>query len=264
MTARPVVLAVSGHDPSGGAGIQADIETLGALGCHPATAVTAVTVQDTCAVQGYTALDAMLIVEQARAVLEDMPAAAVKLGMLGTVAAVEAVHTLLLDYPHLPVVLDPVLAAGAGGTLAESGMAEALTHLLLPQTTVLTPNGPEARALAPEADTLDACAMALLERGCRYVLITGTHEPTAEVTNRLFGEHRMLDAAGWARLPGEFHGSGCTLAAAVAGYLALGFDPLRAVRDAQRYTWESLRRGYRPGMGQWVPERRSPPAGGHD
>jgi len=256
ITPRPVVVAISGHDPSGGAGIQADIETLGSLGCHPASVLTAVTVQDTRGVQGYTALDPILIVEQARAVLEDMPAAAIKIGMLAGVAAVEAVHTLLRDYPHLPVVLDPVLTAGGGGSLAAEGVTEALNHLLLPMTTVLTPNGPEARTLAPEADNLEACAMALLDRGCRFVLITGAHEPTPKVTNRLYGDHRLLDAASWERLPGEYHGSGCTLAAAVAGLLAQGRDPIGAAREAQRFTWEALRHGYRPGMGQHVPERR--------
>jgi len=251
-----VVLAISGHDPGGGAGIQADIETLGALGCHPATAITAVTVQDTRAVYAVAPLDAMRLVEQARAVLEDLPVAAIKIGMLGSVAAAEAVHSVLRDHPHLPVVIDPVLEAGGGGTLAEPGLRDAIAALLLPLTTVLTPNIPEALALAPEADNPDACAMALLDRGCRFVLVTGAHEPGARVVNRLYGEHRLLDRSEWERLPGEYHGSGCTLAAALAGFLAQGRDVPAAARAAQRYTWEALRRAYRPGRGQSVPERR--------
>ncbi|HQU16593.1 MAG: hydroxymethylpyrimidine/phosphomethylpyrimidine kinase [Chromatiales bacterium 21-64-14] len=251
----PVVLAISGHDPCGGAGIQADIEALASLGCHTAPVVSAVTVQDTQTVHGYMALDPILIVQQARAVLEDLPVAAVKIGMLGSVGAAQAVHTLLRDYADLPVVLDPVLAAGAGGALAPDGLREALIALLLPLTTVLTPNSHEARALAPEGDTLDACAMALLEHGCAFVLITGTHEPGAQVINRLYGEHRILDTTAWERLAGSYHGSGCTLAAAIAGLLAQGCEPRTAVREAQRYTWETLRHGYRLGSGQSLPRR---------
>lgn len=251
----PVVLAISGHDPSGGAGIQADIETLASLGCHAAPVISAVTVQDTRTVHGYTALDPMLIVDQARAVLADLPVAAVKIGMLGSAGAARAIHALLQDHPGLPVVLDPVLAAGGGGALASDEGREAMIALLLPRTTVLTPNSLEARALAPEGDTLDACAMALLERGCGFVLITGTHERGPQVVNRLYGEHRLLDTATWERLAGSYHGSGCTLAAAIAGLLAQGGDPCTAAREAQRYTWESLRQGYRLGAGQFLPRR---------
>lgn len=251
----PVVMVFSGNDPSGGAGTQADIEALASHGCHTAPVVTALTIQDTQELMGYTPLDNTLIVEQARAVLEDMPVAAFKIGLLGSVEVVEGIHTLLTDYPNLPVVLDPVLTSGSGAELADAEVLEAMTSLLLPLTTVLTPNSLEARTLAPEGDSLDACAMALLEKGVEFVLVTGTHENTPEVTNSFYGNHRLLETFTWNRLPGSYHGSGCTLASSIAGLLAQGLEPFSAVHEAQEYTWETLKHGYRLGMGQYLPNR---------
>ncbi len=251
----PVVMTLSGNDPSGGAGIQADIESLVSHGCHTAPVITALTIQDTSDVIGYTPLDAGLIVEQARAVLEDMPVSAFKIGLLGSSEAVEAIHSLLGDYPEIPVVLDPVLASGSGAELAEEDVIDAMVELLVPQTTVLTPNSLEARRLAPEADNLDACAMALLERGAEYILITGTHENTPTVENTLYGGHRLLETFAWERLEANFHGSGCTLAASIAGLLAQGLEPFSAIHEAQEYTWQALKNGYRIGMGQVLPNR---------
>lgn len=251
----PVVLVFAGLDPTGGAGLSADIEAILSQGCHIAPIATALTVQNTRNVLGVGQVDALLVVEQARALLEDMPVAAIKLGMLGSVAMVEAIHTILRDYPQIPVVLDPVLRAGGGTELADEGLIEAMRELLLPQTTILTPNSEEARRLAPEADNLHACALSLLEQGCEYVLITGTHEPTPEVENLLFAGHRLLDSFSWPRLPGSYHGSGCTLAAAIAGLLAQGHEPLTAIQQAQDYTWQSLEQAYRLGRGQLIPNR---------
>ncbi len=251
----PVVMTFGGSDPTGGAGLQADIEALASMGCHAATIVTAITVQDTQDVKSYAPLDAELIIEQARAVLEDMPVAAFKIGMLGSVEAVEAIHTLLQDYPEIPVVLDPVLSSGRGTELADEDVPAAMESLLLPLTTVLTPNSLEARTLAHGADSLDACAMALLESGCEFVLITGTHENTPKVVNSLYSNHRLLETFTWDRLPGSFHGSGCTLAASIAGLLAQGLEPFSAIHEAQQYTWETLNNSYRVGMGQSLPNR---------
>ncbi len=253
--AFPAVMAFSGNDPTGGAGIQADIEALASMGCHTAPVITSLTIQDTQDIQGYVPIDASLLVQQARAVLEDMPIAAFKIGMLGSVEVIEAVHTVLIDYPDIPVILDPVLIAGGGNEIADEEMIDAITSLLLPQTTILTPNSIEARLLAHEADSLDACAQELLERGCDYVLVTGTHEATTNVTNTLYGNRRKLDSFSWDRLPNSYHGSGCTLASAIAGLLAQGMEPFSAVHEAQEYTWESLRAAYRLGMGQHLPNR---------
>lgn len=251
----PVVMVFSGNDATGGAGVQADIETLASMGCHAAPVITAITIQDTNSVKGYAAIEASLVVEQARAVLEDMPVAAFKIGVVGSVENVEAIHTVLMDYPHLPMVLDPVILGGGGGALASDDVMDAMQTLLFPLTTMLTPNSHEARAFAPEADNLDACAHELMEAGCEFVLITGTHERTQDVVNALYGNHRQLESFTWERLAASYHGSGCTLAAAIAGLLAQGLGPVAAAREAQEFTWESLKYGYRMGMGQHLPNR---------
>ena len=253
--ALPVVMTFAGTDPSGGAGIQADIETLASMGCHAAPVVTAVTVQDTQRLFRFQPMDASLVIEQARAVLEDIPVAAFKIGMLGSVENIEAIHTILMDYPDVPVVLDPLIAAGGGGVLSTDEVIDAMVNLLFPLTTVLTPNSEEARAFAPDADTLDACAQELLELGSEYLLITGTHENTPHVTNNLYSDHQLLESYSWDRLPGSYHGSGCTLAAAIAGLLAQGLPPITAIHEAQEFTWETLSNGYRIGMGQQLPNR---------
>lgn len=251
----PVVMVFSGNDPSGGAGIQADIESLVSHGCHTAPVITTLTIQDTEDVVGYTPIHGGLIEEQARVVLEDIPVAAFKLGLLASVEAVEAIHAILTDYPDIPVVLDPVMASGNGTMITEGDVIEAVSDLLLPQATLITPNSLEARALAPEADTLEACAMALLDRGSEFVLITGTHEDTEKVENRLYTNHRLIETFSWDRLKGNFHGSGCTLAASIAGLLAQGMEPFSASHEAQEYTWQSLHEAYRIGMGQKLPNR---------
>jgi len=253
--AVPVVMTLAGNDPTGGAGIQADIESIISMGCHAAPVITALTVQDTTSLQGFAPIDAELIVQQARAVLEDMPVTAIKIGMVGSIEAVQAIHSILMDYPDIPVVLDPVINAGGGGELADDEVIDGLRTLLLPLTTVLTPNSLEARRLAPESDTLDACAMALLDQGAEFVLLTGAHENTPQVHNSLYSNHRKLETFHWERLEGSYHGSGCTLASAIAGLLAQGTEPLSAVHEAQEYTWQALNHGYRIGMGQRLPNR---------
>ena len=212
----PIVMTLAGNDPTGGAGLQADIEAILSMGCHAAPVVTAVTVQDTANVLGVTSVPAEFVIEQARAVLEDMPVAAFKIGLIGSVENAEVIHSLLNDYPRIPVILDPVLASGSGTELAEDGLIEAMLELLVPIATVMTPNSLEAHRLAPGSDTLEACAMSLLDRGAEFVLVTGTHEGTPEVHNTLYGNHRRLETFTWPRLEGSFHGSGCTLASAIA------------------------------------------------
>ncbi len=251
----PVVMSFSGLDPTGGAGIQADIETLASHGCHTCPIATTLTVQDTRDVQRIQPVDSSMLIEQARAVLEDITVSAFKLGLLGSTLIVESIHSIIKDYPDVPVILDPVLASGAGTTLSDNEVIEAMVSLLLPITTVITPNAHEAHALAPEADNLSACAMAILEHGCEFVLITGTHEDTPDVINTLYGNNRKLETFNWERLAESYHGSGCTLAASIAGLLAQGNEPLSAIHEAQEYTWESLKHGYRIGMGQPLPNR---------
>ena len=257
----PLVLTFAASDPTGGAGIQADLLTLASMGCHPLSVITALTVQDTAGVDSILAIDADWISDQARTLLEDMPIAAFKIGMLGSVEAIAVIAEIVADYPDVPLVLDPVLASGRGDQLADEEMVDALVEMLLPQTSVLTPNSLEARRLALDEDdeadqpTLAECARRLIGTGCEYVLVTGTHENTAQVENVLYGPRGVVRTDRWQRLPGSYHGSGCTLASAIAANLANGLDLAEAVRDAQDYTWQALAAGFRPGMGQYLPDR---------
>ena len=254
----PLVLTFAASDPSGGAGVQADLLTLSSMGCHPLSVITALTVQDTIGVEGVLAIDSDWVADQARALLEDVPVDAFKVGVLGSVENIAAIAEIVSDYPDVPLVLDPVLASGRGDELATDDMVQALRELLLPQTTILTPNSMEARRLADMDDddaSLFACAAKLVEAGCEYVLVTGTHEATPQVVNTLYGKRGVVREDTWPRLPHTYHGSGCTLASAIAAMLANGLDLPEAVREAQDFTWHALEKAYRPGMGQHLPDR---------
>jgi hydroxymethylpyrimidine/phosphomethylpyrimidine kinase len=257
----PIVLVFAASDPSGGAGLQADIMTLASMGCHPLSVVTAVTVQDTMGVDDINALDAEWVADQARCVLEDMPVAAFKIGLLGNVEQAAIIAEVVSDYPEVPLVLDPVLASGRGDELVTEEMVVALRELLIPQTTILTPNSLEVRRLAAEegeegdGPDLAECAKRIVALGCEYVLVTGTHENTAQVVNTLYGQNGVVRSDSWQRLAGTYHGSGCTLASAIAATIANGLEVSDAVKDAQEYTWQTLKAGFRPGMGQHIPDR---------
>ena len=257
----PIVMVFAATDPTGGAGLQADIMTLASMGCHPVSVVTAITIQDTTGVDEVQPIEGEWVADQARCILEDMPVAAFKIGVLGSLEAIAAVAEVVSDYPEIPLILDPVLASGRGDELASEEMLAAIRELLIPQTTIITPNSIEARRLAAddsdENDNPDLaeCARRILESGCEYVLITGTHENTGDVTNTLYNSEGVVRSDSWPRLPGTYHGSGCTLASALAATIANGVDMQEAVRDAQEYTWQSLKLAFRPGMGQYIPDR---------
>ena len=257
----PIVLTFAASDPTGGAGIQADLLTIAGLGCHPLSVITALTVQDTAGIDSVLAIDAEWVEDQARALLEDMPVDVFKIGLLGSVDNIAAIAGIVADYPDIPLVFDPVLASGRGDELADEEMIAALQELLLPQTTVLTPNSIEARRLTHAADDegeempLAKCAQRLLTFGCDYVLLTGTHDSTPQVVNVLYHGDGVVRSDTWPRLPGSYHGSGCTLASAVAAGLAHRLPVAGAVGEAQEYTWKALAAGFRPGMGQFIPDR---------
>src|SRR5262249_19105480 len=215
----PIVLTFAGSDPTGGAGLQADLLTLASMGCHPLSVVTALTVQDTHGVASVDAVDAARVRMQAERVLGDTRVAAIKLGLLGSAANVRAVAAILAEHAEIPVVLDPVLASGRGDALATEDAIAALRELIVPQATVVTPNSIEARRLA-SASTLAQSAQRLVERGAEYVLVTGTHEPGDDVVNTLYDQGGVVREDRWPRLPGSYHGSGCTLASAIAAALA--------------------------------------------
>lgn len=243
----PIVLTFAASDPTGGAGMQADLLTLAALGCHPLSVLTGLTVQDTSGVEHLEAIDAALVARQARRVLAESKVAAFKIGVLASADNVRAVAEIVAAHGGVPLVLDPVLASGRGDELASAAVAAALLEWLVPRATVVTPNTREAQRLGG--------AKRMLELGCRYVLVTGTHEPSAEVSNKLYDASGLVREDRWRRLEDSYHGSGCTLASAIAAQLAKGRAVPEAVREAQEFTWRALAAGFRSGAGQALPNR---------
>lgn len=251
---RPVVLCFSGLDPSGGAGLQADIEAVGAMGAHAAVVCTALTVQDTRRVYGFQVMDPAFLRQQADKVLADLPVAAFKCGMLANPGVVALVRELCQAHPHIPLVLDPVLAANSGGSLADPRMVEELATLF-PLAALITPNSPEARWLTG-CDGLDDALARLHALGARAVLLKGGHEPGDMIRNVLSLTGGVAQTSRWPRLPGEFHGSGCTLAGAIAGGLARGLPLPVAVTRAEVWLQATLTDADRPHAdGQAVPKR---------
>jgi hydroxymethylpyrimidine/phosphomethylpyrimidine kinase len=242
---RPCVLVFSGLDPSGGAGIQADIEAIAAQGAHALPIVTALTVQDNERVHEVAPVDAALLARQAMLLVDAMPIRAVKIGIPGNLANAETIACVIellrvrVRVPTLPVVLDPVLASGRGDPLARGNALAALAPLLA-VATVTTPNLPEAVAIGAVA--------------CPHVLVTGGHGDEDEVVNRWHSRDGVRDWR-WPRLPGEFHGSGCTLASSLAARLALGDSMAQALDRAQRACNQSLADAYAITGGQRIPRR---------
>ena len=267
---KPIVLCLSGLDPSGGAGIQADIETLASLGCHCAPIITALTIQDSSNVTDLVSVDPTLIGRQFETIFADMPIAAVKIGLLADAAVVKQIATKLAEHPDIPVILDPVLKASGGTELANQHVIDAVREQLLPEIFLITPNANEAQRLCPVSDkTADATidptyeknteqyASYLHSRGCTHVLITGGDSPGEEVTNQLFSAGQSPQSFCWPRLTGSFHGSGCTLAAAISGFIAKGLPVTEALFQAQQYTHKTLAAAQPLGKGQLIPIRVS-------
>lgn len=251
----PSILCLSGFDPTGGAGIQADIESIASMGGHAVPVITALTVQNTQNISHFQAVETQLFTDQVNKLLDDVSVKAIKIGMLGSLDIIKAIGEILKQYPDLPVVFDPVLTAGGGANLTESGMLEAIKELLLPHTTILTPNSPEARQLSNEEELKD-CGLKLMELGCEAVLLTGTHENKRHVDNLWFQEGQYVETFTWERLPHEYHGSGCTLASAIAALVAQGLDPFNAVNEAQDYSWNTLINAFSiSDSGQLIPHR---------
>lgn len=248
-------MVFAGLDPTGGAGLQADIESIVSMGCHALPVITAVTAQDTRDVRSVTTVDPLEVIGQARAVLDDIPVSAFKIGLLASVSMVQAIHSILTDYPDIPVVMDPVCVSGGGRRLIDEEMLNAMVSLLFPATLVVTPNTLEGRLLAPEADSPAAVAQQILTYGCGYVLLTGTHENTDQVVNRLYAEMRLVESFTFERLEGSYHGSGCTLASAIAARIAHGLEAVAAISQAQKYTFDTLKNARQLGRGQYLPDR---------
>lgn len=251
----PPILCLSGFDPSGGAGIQADIESIASMGGHAVPVITALTVQNTKNVDYFQAVESQLFLDQVNKLFDDVPIKAIKIGMIGSLNIIECIGNILKQHPDLPVICDPILTAGGGANLTETDMLDAIRELVLPHTTILTPNSPEARQLSGENDLKD-CGKRLMEQGCDAVLLTGTHEDEKHVNNIWFQNGQYVETFSWDRLPHEYHGSGCTLASAITALIAQGLDPFNAVNEAQDYCWNTLKHAFHiSDKGQLIPNR---------
>jgi len=251
---RPIVLTIAGHDPIGGAGIQADIEAIGAFGCHAASVVTCLTVQDTRSVYRKVPVERSVVLESLQRIFSDLPITAVKIGLLGTAPIAETIADVLKSQPPLPVVLDPVLASGDGTPLGDRNLGEAILRRLFPLLALATPNSPEAQTLSGQED-LSECAHALLAYGADNVLITGGHESGEEIISRLYPAAGGCFEYKTRRMKGQYHGSGCTLSAAIAAGVARGKPIPKAVEMAHFYTQQALSHAEKPGRGQALPAR---------
>jgi hydroxymethylpyrimidine/phosphomethylpyrimidine kinase len=255
----PCVLSIAGSDSGGGAGIQADLKAFAACGVHGMTAITAITAQNTVGVSAVETISPEVIVAQVKAVTEDIGVDAVKIGMLGTVATIEAVAASLdLLAPGTPVVLDPVMVSESGAELLQPSARGALMELLLPRVLVITPNLPEARALVAAAgtrgegdpaapagaagsDDAAALARALRELGPEVVVVTGGHREQA--VDVFFDGSETVELPGQRYPGGAAHGSGCTHSSVLAARLAWGDTPVEAARAAKRLASEAVRDG---------------------
>lgn len=241
---RPVVLCFSGLDPSGGAGLQADIEAIGQAGAHAAVACTAITVQDSQQVFGFEACAADLVAAQAAVVLRDLPVRVIKSGMLGTTDNIAMLTRLFSEHTiaeSTPFVLDPVLVANSGGSLGDEQTLVTAFRQLLPFATLITPNTHELRALSGEQD-LHIGAQKLCNQGVHAVLVKTSHDfATGDIEQYLYIKGKMVHQSTLPRLPGEFHGSGCSLASFIAGRLAMDDDLVTAVVAADHWITQTLR-----------------------
>jgi hydroxymethylpyrimidine/phosphomethylpyrimidine kinase len=248
MTTRhsiPRVLSIAGSDSGGGAGIQADLKAFAAAGVHGMTAITAITAQNTVGVTAVHAIPPEIIIEQVRAVAEDIGVDAVKIGMLGTTATIEAVEEALGLVGDAPVVLDPVMVAESGAALLEADAREALRSRIVPLAAVVTPNVPEALALAglDEDPGPEELARRVHALGPRAVVVTGGHRE--EATDVFFDGQRLELIPGERYPSGAAHGSGCTHSSTLAAHLALGRTPLDAARLAKATASLAVRDGLR-------------------
>ena len=265
----PCVMCLSAGDATAGGGLAADILTLASMGCHPLPVQTAALVRDTRGIDEVWPVEPELLSMQARAVLEDVPVAAFKLGFCGSVENVALIAEILSDYPEVPLVVEPALYASV--LLGEAGeeIEAALADLIVPQTTLLVADRHELCRLAGVVDDaaadgeeegeddpgVDEALARLLGSGAEFILLTGGGDHGPQVVNTLFGHEGVIRTDAWPRLPARHLGAGTTLAAAAVAAMAHGMELPEAVREAQEFTRQALRHAYRAGMGRALPDR---------
>lgn len=257
----PLILSFGVADPVGAVGIQADLASFAAMGCHGLSVVTALLIGDTARVEDAEPTDADWVADQARVLLEDMPVSAFKVGAVGSVENVSAIAEIVSDYPDIPLILDPFVTALPEQGMESEDLLLAIRELLVPQTTLLVLSAVELARFAEtwrEASTEDMLsidAIKVIELGCEYLLVTGTPSEVGDVANTLFDESGVVRHDNWQRIAGTFTGAGSTLSATAAALLANGLDVPDAVLEAQEFTIAALAHGQRMGMGKLVPDR---------
>lgn len=249
MKKYPSVLTIAGSDCSGGAGIQADIKTISALGAYAASAITAVTVQNTCGVEAIHPIPPVFVEGQIKAVLKDIHPDAIKIGMVNDVDIIKSIASCLREFSPAYVVFDPVMVSTSGRRLLEDDAIETLTNELIPQTSLITPNLSEAEVLTghpvTRVEEMKLAAKEIMQLGCRAVLIKGGHLKGGEMTDVL--QVKGIDEPFLFSAPSveskNTHGTGCTLSSAIATYLALGNPVEKAVEKAKLYLYKGIEAG---------------------
>lgn len=251
----PVVLCFSALDPSGRGGIQADIETIASLGGHCAPVVTSLCTTGIVETAETISVATTLVIEQARSILEDMSVKAIKIGFPGSVAMTEAIHSILIDYPHIPVIFHPAFSLWDQDEREQANLPAAIEALLLPLTEIHVATQDEAHTLIKEADTLDATAQALMSGGCEFLLLNLNDSPHREFQASLYDNKGLIKHFQWQQLTPTCHGASSTLAAAIAAFRAHECPVLGSVEQAQSFTWQSMRHARQLGFGKPTPYR---------
>lgn len=250
----PNVLVIAGHETSGGAGMQADIESVAAQNAHAAAVPTLLACHDTRNLYDVLPVDSAFFQACLERVTADMRFAAIKIGVVANIEQVRIIRAIVDQLAPIPLVLDPVINANDGARLSESPVAGALVDMLFDKATVITPNAVEARLLCDGEPDLDACGKQLAARA-DHVLITGGDEPGGIVVNSLYSDNAFVRSWRWPRLAGRYLGAGCTMASTLAARLAHGDSPATAIDRAQHITWAALEAGVAVGEGQPIPRR---------
>ena len=261
----PLILSFGASDPVAGMGVQVDLATFAALGCHGLPVITAILVGDTSQVDDVHAIDTDLVVDQARTVLEDMPVQAFKLGQVASVETAAAIAEIISDYPDLPFILDPFSSSVPEPSADAEDLLLAICELLIPQATLLIVSEAELGRIAETwrdptfeediEDDLIANVMTLIESGCSHVFVTGTTGQDNQINNQLFDQNGLVRCDKWPRLPGAFVGAGSSLSAAITALMANGLDVAAATLEAQEFTNASIQHAQRLGMGKLIPDR---------
>ena len=259
----PKILTFAASDPSGGAGIQADIMTQTSLGCFPLSVITALTVQNTQGVKTIQSVTASLVDHQARTLLDESEIDAIKCGVLGDIENIKVIAKIISDYPKIPVVIDPIIASGRGDSLITDEGLEMMIRLLFPVAEIITPNINEGSLIITKnlfdeiKEDQFFIGKSLLEFGPKNILLTAADHDlnSAKVKNILFNHSGSTVTYEYQRLLLKYHGSGCTLSSSIAAFIALGMTTEGAVAEAQDFTWQTLKYGLKNGRGQLIPNR---------